>query len=114
MQYNARSHAAQVYITFMDDTTVIIVINWPARSPDINPTEHTWAIMSRRFRQQPHHPYNVQNLIDALVQEMQAIPLKGIMSTTCCCQDKGGQASYWLTNVLTSIDELTMQRSHMF
>ena len=100
-------------MTFTDDTTGIILINWPARSPDINPTEHTWVILSRRFRQQPH-PYNVQNLIDALVQELQAIPLKGIMSTTRCCQDKGGQASYWLNNVLTLIDELTMQRSHMF
>ena len=95
MQDNARSHAALVFMTFMDDTTCIRVINWLARYPDINPTEHTWGILSRRVRQRPHHPDNVQNLIDALVQALQAIPLKVIMSTTRCCQDKGGQASYW-------------------
>ena len=98
MQVNARAHAAQVSITFIDDTC-ITVLNWSASSPDINPTEHTWGIHSRRFRQRPHHPENAQNLIDAQVQELQAIPLNGIMSTTRCCQecvnDKGGQASYW-------------------
>ena len=68
MQYNARSHTALVAMTFIDDTG-ISVMNWPARYPDINPTEHTWGILSRRIRQRPHHPLNVQNLIDALVQE---------------------------------------------
>ena len=42
MQYNARSHTALVAMTFIDDTG-ISVMNWPARYPDINPTEHTWA-----------------------------------------------------------------------
>ena len=46
---------------------VIIVMNWPARYPYINPTEHTWDILSRRIRQRQHHPENVQTLIDALV-----------------------------------------------
>ena len=96
MQYNARTHAAQVSMTFIDDTG-ISVMKWPARSPDTNTTEHTWAILSWRFRQRPHHPENVQNRIDALVQELQAIPLKGIRSMTRCCQacvnDKGGQVN---------------------
>ena len=95
MQDNALSHAAQVYMPFMGDTTGIRVINWPAMYPYINPTERTWGILSRRFRQRPHHPDSVHNLIDALVQALQAIPIKGIMMTTRCCQDKGGQASYW-------------------
>ena len=97
MQDNARAHTAHVYMTFIDDTG-ISVMNWPARSPYINPTEHTWGILSRRIRQRPHRPENVQNLIDSLVQELQAIPLKGIGSITSRCQecvnDKGGQTSY--------------------
>ena len=97
MQDNAPAHAAQVSMTFIDDTC-ISVMNWLARSPDINPTEHTWGILYIRFRQRPHHPENEQNLIDALVQELQAIPLKGIRSMTGCCRecvnDKGDQASY--------------------
>ena len=89
---------AQVSMTFIDDTC-IRVMHWPARSPELNPTEHTWIILSRRIRQRQHHPENVQNIIDALVQELHAIPLKGIMSMTRCCQecvnDKRGLASYW-------------------
>ena len=96
MQYNARAQAARVSMTFIDDTGISLM-NWPARSPDINPAEHTWGILSRRFRQWPHHPENVQNLIDALVRELQVVPLKVIRSMTRCCQDcvndKGGQAS---------------------
>ena len=87
MQDDARAHAAQVSMTFIDDT-VFSVMNWPARSPDINPTERTWGILSRWFRQRPHNPENVQNLIDAMVHELQAIPLKGIRSMTRC-QESG-------------------------
>ena len=98
MQDNPRAHTTQVSMTFTEDTG-ISVMNWPARYPDINPKEHTWDILSRCIRQRPNHQDNLQNLIDALVQELQAIPLKGIMSMTHCCQDcvndKGGQASYW-------------------
>ena len=60
MQDNARAHTAQVSMTFIDDTD-ISVVNWPARSPYITPTEHTWSILSRRIRQRPHHPANVRH-----------------------------------------------------
>ena len=66
MQDNARANTAQMFMTFIDDTG-IGVMNWPARSPYINPTEHTWGVLSRRIRQRPHHPDNVQNLIDPLI-----------------------------------------------
>ena len=98
MQDNARAHTALVSMTFIDDTGISLM-NCPTRSPDANPTEHTWGILSRRIRQRPHHPENVQNLIDALFQKLQAIPLNGIRSMTRFCQecvnDMGGQASYW-------------------
>ena len=39
MQDNAPAHAAQVSMAFTDDTCrPISVMNWLARSPDINPT----------------------------------------------------------------------------
>ena len=98
MLYNARARAAQVPMTFIGDTD-LSVMNWPARSPDINPAEHTWGILSRQFQQRPHHPENEQDLVDALVQELQAIQLNGIMSMIHCCQeyvnDKGGQTSFF-------------------
>ena len=69
MHDNARDHTAQVYMTFLDDKC-ISVMNWIARSPDLNPIEHTWNILSRRIRQRPHYPENVQTLIKALVQKI--------------------------------------------
>ena len=46
MQDNERARRADVSMTFIDDTC-ISVINWPARSPYINPIEHTWGILCR-------------------------------------------------------------------
>ena len=85
MQDNARAHIAQVSMTFIEDTD-ISVMNWPARSPDFHPTEHAWGILSRHIRQRPHHPENGQNLIDALVQELQTISQKGIRNMPRRCQ----------------------------
>ena len=41
MQDNARAHTARMYMTFLDDEG-ITVMNWPARSPDLNPIEHAF------------------------------------------------------------------------
>ena len=98
MQDYARAHTTQVSMNLIDDTG-IRVMNGPAGYPDLNPTEHTSGILSRRIRQRHHHPENVQNLIDVLVHDMQDIPLTGIRNMTRCCHegvdDKGGQAMYW-------------------
>ena len=48
MPYNARSHTARVYMTFLHDKG-ISVMNWLAMFPDLNPIEHTWNIISRRI-----------------------------------------------------------------
>jgi hypothetical protein len=43
-------------------------MDWPARSPDLNPIEHIWDIMSRSIHQRHVAPQTVQELADALVQ----------------------------------------------
>ena len=92
---NARANTDQVYMTFLDDKS-ISVMNWLARSPDINPIEHTWNILSRCIRWRPHYPDNVQTLIEALVQ---MIAQKGIRSMPHRCQqcvgERGGHTHYW-------------------
>ncbi|KAI4872445.1 hypothetical protein NFI96_033688, partial [Prochilodus magdalenae] len=67
MQDNAIPHVAGVYQQFLQDEG-IEAMDWPARSPDLNPTEHIWDIMSRSIHQCHVAPQTVQELADALVQ----------------------------------------------
>ncbi|KAI3352158.1 hypothetical protein L3Q82_020969 [Scortum barcoo] len=67
MQDNARPHVAGVCQQFLQDEG-IDAMDWPARSPDLNPIEHIWDIMSRSIHQRHVAPQTVQELADALVQ----------------------------------------------
>jgi hypothetical protein len=48
-QDNARPHVAGVCQQFLQEEG-IDAMDWPARSPDLNPIEHIWDIMSRSIR----------------------------------------------------------------
>ncbi|KAL0193070.1 hypothetical protein M9458_011366, partial [Cirrhinus mrigala] len=65
MQDNARPHVAGVCQQFLQDEG-IDAMDWPAHSPDLNPIEHIWDIMSRSIHQRHVAPQTVQELVDAL------------------------------------------------
>lgn len=75
-------------------------MDWLARSPDLNPAEHIWDIMSRSI----HHiaPQTVQELADDLVQIWEEIPQEAICyvirSMPRCCREviqaRGGHTHY--------------------
>ncbi|KAI4883128.1 hypothetical protein NFI96_009785 [Prochilodus magdalenae] len=67
MQDNARPHVAGVCQQFLQDEG-IEAMDWPACSPELNPIEHIWDIMSRSIPQRHIAPQTVQELADALVQ----------------------------------------------
>ncbi|KAI3375093.1 hypothetical protein L3Q82_021608 [Scortum barcoo] len=77
MQDNARPHVAGVCQQFLQDEG-IDAMDWPARSPDLNPIEHIWDIMSRSIHQRHIAPQTVQELADALVQVWEEIPQETI------------------------------------
>ncbi|KAI3359195.1 hypothetical protein L3Q82_002724 [Scortum barcoo] len=77
MQDNARPHVAGVCQQFLQDKG-IDAMDWPARSPDLNPIEHIWDIMSRSIHQRHVAPQTVQELADALVQVWEEIPQETI------------------------------------
>ena len=99
----ARAHAAWVSMTYLYDEC-ISVMNWPDRYPDLNPIEHTCTIISRRTRQRPHNPDNLQNLTNALIQEFQTIQDKVISSIeTLVCRWKTAGTQVWDADAWASL-----------
>ena len=101
MQDNARPHVAGVCQQFLQEEG-IDAMDWPARSPDLNPIEHIWDIMSRSIHQRHVTPQTVQELADALVQVWEEIPQETIrhlirsMPRRCreVIQARGGHTHY--------------------
>uniref|UniRef100_A0A8C7TIE1 Tc1-like transposase DDE domain-containing protein n=1 Tax=Oncorhynchus mykiss TaxID=8022 RepID=A0A8C7TIE1_ONCMY len=101
MQDNARPHVAGVCQQFLQEEG-INAMDWPARSPDLNPIEHIWDIMSRSIHQRHVAPQTVQELADALVQVWEEIPQETIrhlirsMPRHCreVIQARGGHTHY--------------------
>ena len=50
MHDNDRPHVAEVFQQFLHDEG-IDAMDWAAHSPDLNPIEHIWDIMSRSIHQ---------------------------------------------------------------
>lgn len=51
------------------------VMDWPSRSPDLNPIENLWDILDRRVRKRAVLPKNLKELETAVLEEWQDIPL---------------------------------------
>jgi hypothetical protein len=49
MQDNASIHTAQKVKDWFKDRGILLVINWPPYSPDLNPIEHIWWALKTRM-----------------------------------------------------------------
>lgn len=79
MHDNARPHTASIVNSYLREVG-INQMDWPARSPDMNPIEHAWDILGRRVRQRNPAPRNVEELKLALVEEWDNLPQEMIDS----------------------------------
>ncbi|KAK1803867.1 hypothetical protein P4O66_003814 [Electrophorus voltai] len=67
VQDYACHHVARVCRQFLDDES-IDAIDLPSHSPDLNPIENLWDIMSQCIQCCQVAPQTVQELTDALIQ----------------------------------------------
>ena len=77
MDDNASPHRANVTIRYLQDAT-IVRMDWPARSPDLNPIEHAWDMLQRAISARPEKPTTLQELRRALLEEWARIPQNAI------------------------------------
>ena len=66
MDTYARLHRAHVTNAYLERET-IVRMDWPARSPDLNPIEHACDILQRAISARPVQPGLYEELKDALV-----------------------------------------------
>ena len=73
MDDNARAHRARITDQYLEQAT-IVRMEWPARSPNLNPIEHAWDMLQTVVSSRPVQPASVQELRQALLEEWDQIP----------------------------------------
>lgn len=73
MHDNARPHTAQIVRQYLHDVG-IRSMEWPARSPDLNPIEHIWDELKRRIRARDPPITSIIQLRIAAEEEWRNIP----------------------------------------
>ncbi|GFW71509.1 transposable element Tcb2 transposase [Trichonephila clavipes] len=76
---NCRPHHANLVEDFLLEEG-IVQMEWPAYSPNMNPTEHVWDTLGRRVAGRQPPPQTIQDLERALLEELDRIPQLGINS----------------------------------
>ena len=73
MDDNARAHRARITDQYLEQATIVLM-EWPARSPDLNPIEHALDMLQTAVSSRPMQPTSVQELRQALLEEWDQIP----------------------------------------
>ena len=77
MQDNARAHTAGSVQEYLNHVN-IPVMQWPARSPDMNPIEHVWDLLKRSVKSRMPPPNNLSEMRNVLLEEWQRLPQETI------------------------------------
>ena len=68
MDDNSRPHRAIIVRNRLQQAG-IQTMDWPSRSPDLNPIEHACNELGRRLNNRVHRPTTIAQLGQALIQE---------------------------------------------
>lgn len=81
MHDNATTLCPRVVFQFLNEQGVDCM-DWPTRSPDMNPLGHAWDMLQLRVSARPRKPSTRQEVAAALVEEGNLIPQKDIRKLT--------------------------------
>ncbi|GFV63850.1 transposable element Tcb2 transposase [Trichonephila clavipes] len=77
MQDNCTSHKSRLSTDWLDEhSSDFYVINWPLRSPDLNPIDHLWDVLEQVVKGHRTAPTNLTELWTALANIWQVIPIE--------------------------------------
>ncbi|GFX72030.1 transposable element Tc3 transposase [Trichonephila clavipes] len=68
MDENARPHQT-LAVEELLESEYITRMDWPTYCKDLNPIEHVWDALGRRIAARLHHPENIQQLKQMLIEE---------------------------------------------
>ena len=54
-------------------------MDWPARSPDLNPIEHIWDLLDKRLRSVQNPPQTMAALRQEVVRQWNLLKIGGIL-----------------------------------
>ena len=98
-QDNAPCHKAKTVTTWFQENN-IKVLQWPARSPDLNPIENAWSVLDRKLTKAPvtsaaHLRESLKELFDSLSTDY-CRKLFDLIKRRCelCIKNKGGHIPY--------------------
>ncbi|GFT78155.1 transposable element Tc3 transposase [Trichonephila clavipes] len=101
MDDNARPHRARVVEEYLEDHG-LERMEWPARSPDLNPIEHLWDYLGREVAALNPPPRSLHELKQGLLCVWSSLPIPvsdnliNSMGNRCrqCIQVRGGHIPY--------------------
>lgn len=76
-QDNAPIHTARSTITWLEERNIEI-LPWPALSPDLNPIENLWGILTRRVYKNGKQFNTLNELKNAILNEWDQISLEEV------------------------------------
>jgi hypothetical protein len=98
---NDPKHKAKLVTTYLNKKK-LMVLDWVAQSPDINPIENAWKHLKERMSRRTYRPSNLDELFEIVKEEWNSIPVEFFrnlirsMPRRCAAvyANKGGHTKY--------------------